>query len=188
MGITSEKSIYKKNINNYQSNINFISYIFCVLSVFGSLLLLIGLMLTGVFSKLKWSNILGLALYFAVTLIVSSIIYFLTVRKNRDNPTVTKIFKYVLVLGSYANYLGIVKNVPYAEAWGTIFFSVSLSALYLEFSTLAYSAFLCTGVSVISYFTQQTYVPQGNVLSELILRGLSISFGFSGAMLTIMYS
>ncbi|MDP4094734.1 MAG: methyl-accepting chemotaxis protein, partial [Bacillota bacterium] len=47
---------------------------------------------------------------------------------------------------------------------------------------------LCTGVSVISYFTQQTYVPQGNVLSELILRGLSISFGFSGAMLTIMYS
>lgn len=179
---------YRKTLLEYHKDINFFTYVLCIISGAGAVLLVIALMLLGVFDRLDWSNIYGLSAYMGATSVTVTAVFILYRGKGRDSRHFVSFFKYCLIICSSVNYYGIVRNIPYAEVWGMIFFSVFLSALYLEIRTLTVSVLLGFAISILCYFTVKHYAPGDDVTGELTLRFLSMLFGLGGTYLTLHFS
>jgi methyl-accepting chemotaxis protein len=179
---------YRKTLLEYHKDINFFTYVLCLISGIGAVLLVIFLMVAGVFGKLAWSNILGLSRYIGATLVAITAVFLVYRKAGRDSRRFVSFFKYCLIICSSINYYGIVRNIPYTEVWGMIFFSIFLSALYLEIRTLTASVALGFGISILCYFTVMHYAPRENLTGELTLRFLSMLFGLGGTYLTLHFS
>jgi methyl-accepting chemotaxis protein len=180
--------LFKKNLTEYQKEINlFVLKVCCIGGVMGVLFFCL-LKILGVLNKLEWSAITSFALMSVINLSVPMLFYFIVVRRN-DKIIFVNIFKYVLITCAAVNYMALISYVPYYEMWSSIFLVFFLSSFYLEVNCVLYSIGLSIAVIALAILTGNPYfMPHNDTYRELLIRSLGFSFGAICSIITASLS
>ncbi len=143
--------------------------------------------MTNVLPRLQWSNIINFSVMSVINLAIPLLFYVIFLRKSEKTIFIS-IFKYILLFCAATNYYALVQCIPYREMWSSIFLVFFLSAFYLEVKSVIYAIALAITACAIAFFTNDYFSPQVNIFSEMLVRGLGISFGAICALITALLS
>lgn len=178
------QGLFKKNLTEYQKEINLFVLKVCLSGGIMGVLFFCGLKLLGILNKLEWSDIIGFSIMSAINLSVPMLFYFLFVRR-RDRNLFVNIFKYILITCATINYFALITYIPYYEMWSSIFLVFFLSSFYLEVNCVVYSIALSVIVCLTAFLTGNPYfMPQSDTYRELLVRGLGFGFGAICSIIT----
>lgn len=180
--------LFRKNLSDYQKEINIFVLKVCVSGGILGVLFFCLMKALGILNRLEWNDILRFGVMSIINITIPFLFYLLAVRKSSRQVTV-KLFKYLLITCATVNYYALVSTIPYYEMWGSIFLVFFLSSFYLELNSVLFAIFLAIIVCVIEIVTGNKYfMPQSGEISELLVRGLGFSFGATCSIITAMLS
>ncbi|RCX20196.1 methyl-accepting chemotaxis protein (MCP) signaling protein [Anaerobacterium chartisolvens] len=179
--------LFNKNLTRYQKQINVFVLQVCVGGGIMGTAMLALLKATNVLANATWLNIRNFAL-FSVAGTLVPVISYLIFAKGKHRKVYVSIFKYILITCSYFNYYSLAINIPYREIWATIFFAFFISTFYLDLNSVLYSIALSIATCTLLFFTNPYFMPEANASSELVLRGIALSFGAASALITALLS
>lgn len=184
MLIDSIQKLFKKNLIEYQKEINIFVLKVCLSGGILAILFFSILKYLSVLNKLEWKNIINFSVISLINLFIPILFYTIFVRKNNSNLSV-HIFKYILITCAAVNYYALITNIPYNEMWSSIFLVFFLSSFYLEVNCVVYSIVLALSVCLIAFFTgNQYFIPQNDTYKELLIRCLGFNFGAICSIIT----
>lgn len=188
MLIDSIEGLFKKNLTEYQKEINLFVLKVCISGGILGVLFFCVLKMLGILNKIEWSGIIRFSVMSVINLSIPMLFYFLFVRRN-DKSLYVNIFKFILITCATVNYYALISCVPYYEMWSSIFLVFFLSSFYLEVKCVVYSITLSVIVCLIAFFTGNPYfMPQSDTYRELLVRGLGFGFGAVCSLITAVLS
>ncbi len=186
--IDSVQGLFRKNLKEYQKEINLFVLKVCFNGGILGILFFCGMKILGILDRLEWSHIVGFSIMSVVNLSVPMLFYFVFVKRNRSGQFVN-VFKYILITCATVNYLALITYIPYYEMWSSIFLVFFLSSFYLELNCVLYSIGLSIFACLFAILTHNPYfIPQSDVYRELLVRGLGFGFGAVCSVITASLS
>ncbi|HEX2944838.1 MAG TPA: methyl-accepting chemotaxis protein [Clostridia bacterium] len=182
--IDSVQGLFRKNLREYQKEINLFVLKVCFSGGILGILFFCGLKIMNILDRLEWSNIVGFSIMSVINLSVPMLFYFIFVRRSKTGQFINT-FKFILISCATVNYLALITYIPYYEMWSSIFLVFFLSSFYLEVNCVIYAIGLSILACLFSILTHNPYfMPQSDVYRELLVRGLGFGFGAMCSVIT----
>ncbi len=181
------KTKFQENLLAYQESTNLLVLKSCIFGAFGGVSFLIFMKVTGILDKIVWDNLIRFIIWECMNVCVPSVYYFVFV-KRKKSTVVTKVFMYLLLLCGLVNYLLLLIYIPYRGIWALIFYALFLSAFFLDIWIVGYTIVIGIVFCMIASFISPTFLPETDVVKELIVRAFTFFCAASGAVMVTILS
>lgn len=179
----------RSTIINYQmKTLKFVLIIYSISAVLAGSLFVF-LKLIGLFTEIRWINLIILAFLMIGELITFKVMYQITVKKRDRITTSFHALKIIILIFSYVNYLYLGLMIPSKELWACVFYFIILGALFLD--NKINIAFVALGLlsQVIIFVMNPASLPdEESLIRELILRFVVISLISFGITILTFFS
>ncbi len=177
-------AIFRNNLEQYQTTINQLIFISCLVCGIWSIGLFTLSVIFGILT-IPWEKILLFSTVTLLDLAVVAVIMAWTGKKRGPSGSI-EIFKYSLLFCAAMNYLWLILLMPYREIWLIAFFFIFLSTLFFDVRAVLFISGFLFFAGLIAYGFQPMFRPDNQ--QELMIRTVNYFFAVFAALITSVVS